>query len=135
MGRKTLLAALFCLLCLVSYYYLVKEVYTISNVSLLIGSLVSIAVCSLFDTDFFEKTITMLIIVLGGACLGLGFWLWSITILAFLLLRTLRNPYYYEVSAGYIVAQITVEGGIIVFTSVFMLGLLYIINFIIGNPA
>lgn len=132
MGRKTLLAALFCLLCLVSYYYLVKEVYTISNVSLLIGSLVSIAVCSLFDTDFFEKTITMLIVVLGGACLGMGFWLWPITILAFLLLRTLRNPYYHEVSAGYIIAQITVEGGLILCLSLALFGALWFLSFIFG---
>ena len=133
MGRKILLVALPLLLCFFMGYYIVNEVYTISNFSLLLGTLISTIICSMYDTDFFEKTVVMLLIVVGGACLGLGFWLWPITIVAFLALRTFGNKYYGELSAGYIIAQILVEGGIILIASIFMLGVISLIKMLAVN--
>ncbi len=130
MGRKILRTALLLLLGFGFYYYLANSLYSINNASLLLGGFISIYLCSATDKDFWEKTLFLLLFVLAGACLGLGFWLWPLTIAVFLYLRIRGDRCVHELSASYIITQIIVEGGLITLVSLILFMLMHFISFL-----
>ncbi len=126
--KKVLIYLLICVLCFFIYKYIKEGLYTINNISLLIGSAFSIIICTFSEKKIIEKIIMLFLVILIGAGIGLGLLLWPLTISTFLILRVLDSPNCHSLS--YIMAQITVEGSIILLICLTIFGLIHLIKYI-----
>ena len=109
---------------MVGYYYFVEKAYSTNNISLLVGAISSIIVC--MELKKINLLMIIMIIIFGGACLGLDLWLIPITIIMLLFLRYLD---YKEYEVSYIIAQMSVETGIILYIFVIAFAFTYLIEY------